>query len=174
TRAQAQPQSDAADEGWKYENRGTYVEITDYKGDLVDIIVPAKIDNLSVQIDLGTVLKEKMVDEEITETFKIESAGEGETPVKLVGTFKDLFAFPTGGGAYYSNTTLTSVDFGNADCSGIQDMSYMFRGCSELRDLNVTGWNTSQVQNMSSMFENCTVLQDLDVSSWNTSQVQNM
>ncbi|MDT2663060.1 hypothetical protein P7E02_24625, partial [Enterococcus hulanensis] len=25
TRAQAQPQSDAADEGWKYENRGTYV-----------------------------------------------------------------------------------------------------------------------------------------------------
>ncbi|WP_137664511.1 BspA family leucine-rich repeat surface protein [Enterococcus hulanensis] len=171
TRAQAQPQSDAADEGWEYENRETYVEITDYKGDLVDITVPAKIDGLPVEINLGTVLKEKMANTTgVTKTFKIESAGEGETPVKLVGTFEKLFYVNLG----QDNETLTSVDFGNADCSGIQDMSYMFRGCSKLRDLNVTGWNTSQVQDMTYMFSNCSKLQNLDVSSWNTSQVQTM
>ncbi|OTO20811.1 hypothetical protein A5875_002164 [Enterococcus sp. 3H8_DIV0648] len=163
-------------EGWGFEDKGTYMEITSYNGDLTNITVPAKIYGKPVEINLGTVLKNQMANENETptKTFKIESAGEGETPVKLVGTFKDLFARRLSGGGYYSNTTLTSVDFGNADCSGIQDMSYMFRGCSELRDLNVTGWNTSQVQNMSSMFENCTVLQDLDVSSWNTSNVHNM
>ena len=163
-------------EGWGFEDKGTYMKITSYNGDPTHITVPAKIYGKPVEIDLGTVLKSKMANENeaVTRTFKIEAAGEGETPVKLVGTFKDLFARRLSGGGYYSNTTLTSVDFGNADCSGIQDMSYMFRGCSELRDLNVTGWNTSQVQNMSSMFENCTVLQDLDVSSWNTSNVHNM
>ncbi|OTO20813.1 BspA family leucine-rich repeat surface protein, partial [Enterococcus sp. 3H8_DIV0648] len=175
TRAQAQPQSDAADEGWEYENRGTYVEITDYKGDLVDITVPAKIDGLPVQINLGTVLKEKMANYygTPTETFKIESSGEGETPVKLVGTFKALFARPSGGG-YGFNTTLTSVDFGNADCSGIQDMTYMFSLCNTLKDLNVTGWNTSQVQTMEFMFIECMELKELDLSGWKTSQVQNM
>ena len=175
TRAQAQPQSDAADEGWEYENRGTYVEITDYKGDLVDITIPAKIDGLPVEINLGTVLKEKMANYygTPTETFKIESSGEGETPVKLVGTFKALFARPSGGG-YGFNTTLTSVDFGNADCSGIQDMTYMFSNCSKLQNLDVSSWNTSQVQTMEFMFIECMELKELDLSGWKTSQVQNM
>ncbi|MBO0459892.1 hypothetical protein JZO77_24495, partial [Enterococcus hulanensis] len=81
TRAQAQPLADTNSEGWEYENRGTYVEITNYTGDLVDITVPAKIDGLPVKINLGTVLKEKMANENeaVTQTFKIESAGEGET-----------------------------------------------------------------------------------------------
>ena len=176
THAQAQPQSDAADEGWEYENRGTYVEITDYKGDLVDITIPAKIDGLPVEINLGTVLKEKMASWAAapTETFKIERSGEGETPVKLVGTFKDLFARSLGGSGYTPNTKLTSVDFGNADCSEIQDMSYMFSLCNTLKDLNVTGWNTSQVQDMSSMFYECSKLQDLNITGWNTSNVQSM
>ncbi|MDT2598697.1 BspA family leucine-rich repeat surface protein [Enterococcus hulanensis] len=177
SRAQPQPRANATDEGWEYENRGTYVEITDYKGDLVAITVPAKIDNLPVQINLGTVLKEKMVDvdeiEGVTKTFKIESAGEDETPVKLVGSFRELFAVPSGGG-YFSNTTLTSVDFGNADCSEIEDMSYMFNDCNYLQKLDLSGWNVSRVQNMEGMFGHCRQLQDLNLSGWNTSQVQEM
>ncbi|MBX8935333.1 BspA family leucine-rich repeat surface protein, partial [Enterococcus gilvus] len=177
TCAQPQPRANATDEGWEYENRGTYVEITDYKGDLLTITVPAKIDNLPVQINLGTVLKEKMVDvdeiEGVTKTFKIESAGEDETPVKLVGSFRELFAVPSGGG-YFSNTTLTSVDFGNADCSEIEDMSYMFNDCNYLQKLDLSGWNVSRVQNMEGMFGHCRQLQDLNLSDWNTSQVQKM
>ena len=162
-------------EGWWFDDKGTYMEITSYSGNLTNITVPAKIYGKPVQIDLGTVLKEKMANmtEAVTETFKIESAGEGETPVKLVGTFRELFACPMGGG-YYSNTTLTSVDFGNADCSEIQDMSAMFYECEKLQELDVSGWNTSKVENMSSMFSWCSQLKELNVSDWNTSQVQDM
>ncbi|WP_171004996.1 InlB B-repeat-containing protein [Enterococcus hulanensis] len=162
-------------EGWGFEDKGTYMEITSYNGDPTHITVPAKIYGKPVEINLGTVLKNQMANENgaVTETFKIESAGEGETPVKLVGTFKDLFARPMGGG-YYSNTTLTFVDFGNADSSEIQDMSYMFSNCSQLRDLNVTGWNTNQVQDMKQMFYGCSELKELNVSGLNTSNVQSM
>ncbi|MDT2662671.1 BspA family leucine-rich repeat surface protein [Enterococcus hulanensis] len=163
-------------EGWWFDDKGTYMEITSYDGDPTHITVPAKIYGKPVEIDLGTVLKNQMANktEAVTQTFKIESADEGETPVKLVGTFRDLFARPSGGGGYTPNTTLTSADFGNADCSEIQDMSYMFCLCNTLKDLNVTGWNTSQVQDMSYMFFSCSQLKDLDVSGWNTSQVQDM
>ncbi|MDT2660215.1 BspA family leucine-rich repeat surface protein, partial [Enterococcus hulanensis] len=162
-------------EGWWFDDKGSYMEITSYNGDPTNITVPAKIYGKPVEINLGTVLKNQMANntEAVTETFKIESSGEGETPVKLVGTFKTLFARPSGGG-YYFNTTLTSVDFGNADCSGIQDMSYMFNECSQLKDVNLSGWNTSNVENMSSMFSGCSQLEDLNLSSWNTSQVQDM
>ncbi|MBX8935332.1 InlB B-repeat-containing protein [Enterococcus gilvus] len=175
SRAQAQPRANATSEGWEYENRGTYVEITNYTGNLVDITVPAKINGLLVEINLGTVLKEKMANdyEAVTETFKIESAGEGETPVKLVGSFRELFAIPSGGG-YFSNTTLTSVDFGNADCSEIEDMRFMFCGCSQLKDLNLSDWNMGQVQDMSDMFSGCDKLEILNLNNWDTSRVQNM
>ena len=174
TRAQPQPRANTNSEGWVYENRGTYVEITNYTGDLVNITVPAKIDGLPVEINLGTVLKEKMANENetVTETFKIESAGEGETPVKLVGTFKELFAMPgVAGGA---NSTLTSVDFGNANCSEIEDMSSMFRQCIGLEKLDLSGWNTSRVQSMETMFYDCSQLEELNLTGWNTSKVESM
>ncbi|MDT2660210.1 InlB B-repeat-containing protein [Enterococcus hulanensis] len=177
TRAQAQPQSDAADEGWEYENRGTYVEITEYTGDVVNITIPAKIEGLPVEINLGTVLKEKMASFQgtPTKTFKIESAGEGETPVKLVGTFKDLFARSDNpADPSYPNGTLISVDFGNADCSEIDNMQYMFGRCTQLQELDLSGWNTSKVVNMYAMFNGCTQLKDLNLSGWETSNVENM
>ena len=176
TRAQPQPQSDAADEGWEYENRGTYVEITEYTGDVVNITIPAKIEGLPVEINLGTVLKEKMANPQDipTETFKIETASEGGTPVKLVGTFEYLFACVYDPTLVEVNNTLISADFGNADCSEIDNMSSMFLFCTQLQKLDLSGWNTSQVQDMSRMFDHCRKLQDLNLSGWNTSQVRDM
>ncbi|MBO0413545.1 InlB B-repeat-containing protein [Enterococcus hulanensis] len=176
TRAQPQPRANTTSEGWEYENRGTYVEITDYAGNLVDITVPAKIDGLPVEINLGTVLKEKManLDEAVTQTFKIESAGEGETPVKVVGTFETLFARSGDPTASYSNNTLISVDFGNADCSEIRDMSSMFGKCTQLQELDLSSWNTSHVQTMEQMFDGCSQLKNLNLTGWDTSNVENM
>ena len=159
-------------EGWGFKDKGTYMEITSYSGNLTNITVPAKIYGKPVEIDLGTVLKYKMTGTQqgVAKSFKIESASEGETPVKLVGTFEKLFCTNPG----QPNKTLTSVDFGNADFSEIQDMSWMFGGCSQLQKLDVSGWNTSQVQDMSGMFFDCSQLKDLNLSGWNTSQVQDM
>ena len=174
--AKAQPQTQTADtieNDWQYINQGTYVEITDYKGKWRNITIPAKIEDLPVKIDLGTVLHTQMVNKKQIEVFKIESSDKEDKPVELTGSFKELFAIPDIWGDY-NNNVLTTVDFGNADCSGIQDMSGMFRGCKQLETLSISGWNTSQVEDMSHMFDGCNQLQTLDISKWNTSRVEDM
>ena len=50
-------------------------------------------------------------------------------------------------------------------------MGSMFKDCSGLTSLGVSGWNTSCVTNMGSMFSGCSGLTSLDLSGWNTSKV---
>ena len=44
------------------------------------------------------------------------------------------------------------------------DLSFMFRGCTKLKSLNLGTLNTANVSNMTSMFENCSSLTSLDLS----------
>ena len=53
-------------------------------------------------------------------------------------------------------------------------MTYMFRGCSSLKSLDLSSFDTSQVTDMSSMFYYCPKLSSLDLSSFDTSQVTGM
>ena len=53
-------------------------------------------------------------------------------------------------------------------------MSYMFVNCSQLIQLDVGNWDTSQVTSMSNMFRSCSQLTQLDVSNFDTSKVTSM
>ena len=53
-------------------------------------------------------------------------------------------------------------------------MSRMFNGCSSLKSLDVTGFDTHNVKNMFSMFDGCSSLETLDVSGFNIDNVENM
>jgi surface protein len=54
-------------------------------------------------------------------------------------------------------------------------MSDMFRKCTELTSIDLSGLNTSKVTNMSSMFSGCTGLTSITgLSGLNTSSVTNM
>ena len=53
-------------------------------------------------------------------------------------------------------------------------MSNMFKGCSKLTSLNLSGWNTSKVEYMLNMFYSCSSLTSLDLSSFDTSNVTDM
>lgn len=56
-------------------------------------------------------------------------------------------------------------------------MASMFQGCTFLRniDFGLTGWiMTSKLKNTNNMFAYCSNLTELDLSSWNTSNVTNM
>ena len=53
-------------------------------------------------------------------------------------------------------------------------MSYMFKGCSSLTELNVTGWDLSKVTGTFEFFSGCNSLTVLDLSSWDTSNVTDM
>ncbi|EPD9050526.1 BspA family leucine-rich repeat surface protein [Listeria monocytogenes] len=50
----------------------------------------------------------------------------------------------------------------------------MFKYCSSLRELDVSGLNTSAVTTMRDMFYSCSALEELDLSQFDTSSVTNM
>jgi len=58
--------------------------------------------------------------------------------------------------------------------SKVLDMRYMFRDCSSLMSLDLSGFKTDNVGDMSSMFQGCSSLTNLDLSNFNTNRVSNM
>ena len=62
----------------------------------------------------------------------------------------------------------------NLDVSLIEDLSELFKGCTNIRTLDLSGWKTSGVKNMSYMFFNCYSLKSLDLSGWKASNVEDM
>ena len=71
-----------------------------------------------------------------------------------------------------SLTTISGIE--NLNTSQVTMMSEMFYGCTQLGNLDLTGFNTSNVTAMSDMFRNCSALTILDLTNWNTKKVSNM
>ena len=53
-------------------------------------------------------------------------------------------------------------------------MCCMFWGCSSLKELNVTNFNTNKVTNMKGMFLGCSSLKELNLTNFNTDNVTDM
>ena len=50
----------------------------------------------------------------------------------------------------------------------------MFSGCSSLKELNLSNFNTNNVTDMYTMFYNCSSLKKLNLSNFNTNNVTDM
>lgn len=57
---------------------------------------------------------------------------------------------------------------------GMTDASYMFWGCENLSDVDLSGFDTADVTNMCHMFEYCRELKTLDLSGLDTGKVTDM
>ena len=66
---------------------------------------------------------------------------------------------------------ISYTDFNTED---ITDMSNMFSGCENLREIDLPKFNTAKVTNMSGMFTACKKLVNIDLSSFNTKNVTDM
>ena len=53
-------------------------------------------------------------------------------------------------------------------------MSYMYYGCSSLKELNISNFNTNNVINMSYMFSYCSSLKELNISNFNMNDVNHI
>ena len=71
-------------------------------------------------------------------------------------------------------TSLTELDLSGSNSENVKDMSKMFEGCRALSKLVLTDFKTGQVSTMESMFCNCSTLETLDVSCFNTENVTTM
>ena len=68
-------------------------------------------------------------------------------------------------------SSLTSVTLSGFDTQNVTDMSQMFNGCSGLTSISLSGFNTQNVTNMSHMFFGCSSLTSIKLSGLNTSNV---
>ena len=71
----------------------------------------------------------------------------------------------------YCNSLTTITGLENLKTDNVTNMRYMFLDCSNLKSLNVSGFNTSNVTDMMGMFVGCSGLTSLDVSGFDTSNV---
>ncbi|EAH4445629.1 BspA family leucine-rich repeat surface protein [Listeria innocua] len=77
-------------------------------------------------------------------------------------------------GMFKNCSNLMEVDLSGLDTSAVTTMWDMFSSCRALEELDVSHFDTSSVTNMYAMFEDCTSLEELDVSHFITSSVTDM
>ena len=75
---------------------------------------------------------------------------------------------------FMRETLLKQLDVSGWDTSSVTDMGYCFGVCTSLTALDVSGWDTSKVTSMNYTFGTCPSLTALDVSGWDTSSVYYM
>ena len=69
---------------------------------------------------------------------------------------------------------IKEIDLSKFDSSNVYSTYGMFMDCSSLEYINLTNFNTLKVTIMISMFQRCRKLKSLDITSFNTSRVTNM
>lgn len=69
---------------------------------------------------------------------------------------------------------LKEIDLSSFNTENVIDMKFMFYECVNLIDLNISNLNTSKVTNMDWMFANCFSIETIDLRSFNTANVTNM
>ena len=80
----------------------------------------------------------------------------------------------TMGYMFWGCTNLKEIDLTNFDTKDVADMNRMFDGCSSVETLDLTSFDTSKVTNMASLFAGCTSLKNIDISKLKTDLVTSM
>ena len=90
-----------------------------------------------------------------------------------VDNLSELFYIKNYGG-FTCCDCIKTIDFILFNNKNIEDMSFMFYGCSALNNIYLFKVHTEKVKNMSYMFYGCSSLDNLDLSNFNTEKVTNM
>ena len=75
---------------------------------------------------------------------------------------------------FYKCSNITEIDLSNFNTSQVILMNSMFSYCSSLTSLNFSNFNTSKVTYMQGMFNNCSSLTSLNLSNFITSKATNI
>ena len=92
-----------------------------------------------------------------------------------IGAENQIYANPDCRGLFKNYTEVNEIEFNNMlDTACVINMAFMFLGCKNLMELDVSGFDTVHVMNMKSMFYECEGLTKLDVSRLATGNVTDM
>ena len=142
----------------------------DYENDDNDIISSNNISSMLFKYRPQTKEELQKAIEEIAETTTSRVLDLSQIDTSLITDMSLLFKLLN----INYNQFIYEIIFDRWDTSNVTDMSQMFYGCEQLRDLNLSQFDTSKVKKMSSMFNGCTALTRINLSSFDTSNVENM
>ena len=75
---------------------------------------------------------------------------------------------------FYNLKNITNINLSKFDSSKVNNMDYMFGGCSSLISKDLSNFKTSSSFTMYSMFKECKNLKSLDLCNFNTLNVKHM
>ena len=75
---------------------------------------------------------------------------------------------------FYGCSSLKKIDLSSFNTNKVNIMKGIFRECFSLENIDLSIFKTNNVNNMSGMFNQCPSLKSLDLSSFNTSNVNDM
>lgn len=85
-------------------------------------------------------------------------------------SFADCTSITSTGLWFYGFSNLTAIEGLNyLNTGNVTDMGFMFRGCSSLTSLDVSGFNTSKVERFNGIFSGCSALTSIGVNHFDTS-----
>lgn len=90
---------------------------------------------------------------------------------RVIGT--DIENAPVNGYTFQNQTSLLGIEYLQFN-KMINTMANMFDGCTNLKNINTTDWDTTSVTDMKYAFNNCSSLTSLDTSQFNTDLVTDM
>ena len=67
---------------------------------------------------------------------------------------------------FYGCNNLNNIDISSFITYNVTDMSYMFYGCNNLKSLDLSKLDRKNITNMSYMFYDCKYLNNIDISSF--------
>lgn len=143
-------------------------------GDGVTATFDEETGSLEFYSDGGT-LWEDWLDRSGLECSAIESIKVSAGKVYLPKESSKIFAV-----SYYDDdewefiSNLKEIDLSGFDTSKVESMDSMFFNCKNLTNLDLSGFDTSNVTSMWSMFDGCRNIMILDLNSFDTSNVTNM
>ena len=98
--------------------------------------------------------------------------GTTATDIAFVG--RNIMAPANSSELFYEMSNLKSVDLSGFDTSKVTDMYSMFYNCNALTSLDLSRFDTPNVTTMYYMFSGCSSLTSLNLESFNTSKVTHM
>lgn len=114
------------------------------------------------------------IDKSLLNTFVTGTSVGGKNNVKTI-TFSNQVYAPVDSSELFSNYFyLTDINHLNyLNTSNVTDMNAMFSNCTNLTQIDLSGFDTSNVKYMYHMFSTCRKLIQLDLSGFNTSSLTN-
>ena len=95
-------------------------------------------------------------------------------PKEIKVKFKFKQQLTNMGFMFYGCSSLKSIDLSSFNSSDINNMCFTFCECSSLNSLDLSSFDSSNVKDIQSMFNKCSSLISLNLSSFDTINVNNM